>query len=205
MDPSYRNIARRALMTPVNTGLIVINVLVFLYMLIFGNINDTQYMYAHGANFWPDVFYNHEYYRLLSCAFIHFSIQHIFNNMLVLAFVGDNLERALGKVKYLILYLAAAICASLASDVWFMVKGSYGISGGASGAVFGVVGALLIIVIRNRGRLEDLSSRQLMLFAGFSIFHGVTSAGIDNMAHVGGFLTGALLGLLMYRKKRSSY
>ena len=205
MDPSYRSFARRALMAPVNTGLIIINVLIFLYMLIFGNINDTQYMYAHGANFWPDVFYNHEYYRLLSCAFIHFSIQHIFNNMLVLAFVGDNLERALGKAKYLILYLAAAVCASLASDAWFMFKGSYGISGGASGAVFGVVGALLIIVIRNRGRLEDLSSRQLMLFAGFSIFHGVTSAGIDNMAHVGGFLAGALLGLLFYRKKRRSY
>ena len=205
MDPSYRSIARRAAMTPVNTGLIIINVLVFLYMLIFGDINNNQYMYAHGANFWPDVFYNHEYYRLLSCAFIHFSLQHIFNNMLVLAFVGDNLERALGKFRYLLLYLATAVCASLASDAWFMLKGSYGISGGASGAVFGVVGALLVIVIRNKGRLEDLSSRQLMLFAGFSIYHGVTSAGIDNMAHVGGFLTGALLGLLMYRKKRSSY
>ena len=188
-------------MTPVNTGLIIINVLVFLYMLIFGDINNNQYMYAHGANFWPDVFYNHEYYRLLSCAFIHFSLQHIFNNMLVLAFVGDNLERALGKFRYLLLYLATAVCASLASDAWFMLKGSYGISGGASGAVFGVVGALLVIVIRNKGRLEDLSSRQLMLFAGLSIYHGVTSAGIDNMAHVGGFAAGVLLALLLYRKR----
>lgn len=205
MESSYRSGVRRALLSPVNTGIIIVNVLVFLYMLLFGDIADMQYMYTHGANFWPDVFINHEFYRLLSCAFIHFDLQHIFNNMLVLAFVGDNLERALGKVKYLILYLAAAVCASLASDAWFMYKGSYGISGGASGAVFGVVGALLVIVIRNRGRLEDISTRQLMLFAGFSIYHGVTSAGIDNAAHLGGFLAGMLLGLLLYWKKRRGW
>ncbi len=198
---SYRAGVARAFVTPVNTVLIIINVVVFVYMLLFGNINNTQYMYAHGANFWPDVFYNHQYYRLLSCAFIHFSVSHIFNNMLVLAFVGDNLERALGKIKYLLLYLITAVCASLASDAWFMVKGSYGISGGASGAVFGVVGAILVIVIRNRGRLEDLSTRQLGLFIVFTIYHGVTSAGIDNAAHLGGFLSGVLLGLLLYRKK----
>ena len=83
-----------------------------------------------------------------------------------------------------------------------MFKDEYSVSGGASGAIFGVVGALLVIVIKNRGQLEDLSSRQLMFFAGFSIYHGVTSAGIDNMAHISGFLIGALLGGLLYRRKR---
>lgn len=88
------------------------------------------------------------------------------------------------------------------SAVWSMFKDEYSVSGGASGAIFGVVGALLVIVIKNRGQLEDLSSRQLMFFAGFSIYHGVTSAGIDNMAHISGFLIGALLGGLLYRRKR---
>ena len=122
--------------------------------------------------------------------------------MLVLAYIGDNLERALGKVKYLVLYLAAGIGSSAVSAVWNMFKDEYSVSGGASGAIFGVVGALLVIVIKNRGQLEDLSSRQLMFFAGFSIYHGVTSAGIDNMAHISGFLIGALLGGLLYRRKR---
>ena len=122
--------------------------------------------------------------------------------MLVLAYIGDNLERALGKVKYLVLYLAAGIGSSAVSAVWSMFKDEYSVSGGASGAIFGVVGALLVIVIKNRGQLEDLSSRQLMFFAGFSIDHGVTSAGIDNMAHISGFLIGALLGGLLYRRKR---
>ena len=189
-------------MSPVNTIIIVINVVVFAVLTFLGDTTDVQFMYHHGANFCPSVIEEHEYYRLLTCTFIHFGISHLFNNMLVLVYIGDNLERALGKVKYLVLYLAAGIGSSAVSAVWSMFKDEYSVSGGASGAIFGVVGALLVIVIKNRGQLEDLSSRQLMFFAGFSIYHGVTSAGIDNMAHISGFLIGALLGGLLYRRKR---
>ena len=189
-------------MSPVNTLLIIINVVVFAVLTFLGDTTDVQFMYHHGASFWPAIIEEHEYYRLLTCTFIHFGISHLFNNMLVLAYIGDNLERALGRIKYLIVYLAAGVGASAVSAVWSMWKDEYSVSGGASGASFGVVGALLVIVIRNRGQLEDLSSRQLMLFAGFSIYHGVTSAGIDNMAHISGFVIGALLGGLLYRRKR---
>jgi len=204
MQQYYRGNGRNGLwqMSPVNTIIIVINVVVFAVLTFLGDTTDVQFMHHHGANFWPSVIEEHEYYRLLTCTFIHFGISHLFNNMLVLAYIGDNLERALGKVKYLVLYLAAGIGSSAVSAVWSMFKDEYSVSGGASGAIFGVVGALLVIVIKNRGQLEDLSSRQLMFFAGFSIYHGVTSAGIDNMAHISGFLIGALLGGLLYRRKR---
>lgn len=204
MQQYYRGNRRNELwqMSPVNTIIIVINVVVFAVLTFLGDTTDVQFMHHHGANFWPSVIEEHEYYRLLICTFIHFGISHLFNNMLVLAYIGDNLERALGKVKYLVLYLAAGIGSSAVSAVWSMFKDEYSVSGGASGAIFGVVGALLVIVIKNRGQLEDLSSRQLMFFAGFSIYHGVTSAGIDNMAHISGFLIGALLGGLLYRRKR---
>ena len=204
MRQYYRGNRRNGLwqMSPVNTIIIVINVVVFAVLTFLGDTTDVQFMHHHGANFWPSVIEEHEYYRLLTCTFIHFGISHLFNNMLVLAYIGDNLERALGKVKYLVLYLAAGIGSSAVSAVWSMFKDEYSVSGGASGAIFGVVGALLVIVIKNRGQLEDLSSRQLMFFAGFSIYHGVTSAGIDNMAHIIGFLIGALLGGLLYRRKR---
>ena len=204
MQQYYRGNRRNGLwqMSPVNTIIIVINVVVFAVLTFLGDTTDVQFMHHHGANFWPSVIEEHEYYRLLTCTFIHFGISHLFNNMLVLAYIGDNLERALGKVKYLVLYLAAGIGSSAVSAVWSMFKDEYSVSGGASGAIFGVVGALLVIVIKNRGQLEDLSSRQLIFFAGFSIYHGVTSAGIDNMAHISGFLIGALLGGLLYRRKR---
>ena len=189
-------------LTPVNTLLILINVAVFLFMLLTGDPTDGEYMYSHGADFWPDVFYRHQYYRLLTSAFLHFGVTHIFNNMIILGFIGDNLERALGSIKYIIFYLAAAIGSGIVSCAWDMYTQSYSISAGASGAIFGVVGGILVILIENKGRLEDLNVRQVILFAACSIYYGITSAGVDNAAHIGGFLIGALLALLMYRKKR---
>lgn len=189
------------MVTPVNTVLIVINILVFLWISVTGSTADGMFMYQHGANYWPAVFYNHEYYRLLTCAFLHFGFSHLLNNMLVLGFIGDNLERALGSIRYAILYLLCAVGSSALSDAWSMFTGGRQLSAGASGAIFGVVGALLIILIRNRGRLEDLSSRQIILFAVFTIYHGITSAGIDNAAHIGGFAIGALLAFIMYRRR----
>lgn len=198
----YGNRDLKKMITPVNTVLIVINILVFLWISVTGSTTNALFMYEHGANYWPAVFYNHEYYRLLTCAFLHFGFSHLLNNMLVLGFIGDNLERALGSIRYAIVYLICAAGSSALSDAWSMYTGSRSVSAGASGAIFGVVGALLIILIRNRGRLEDLSSRQIILFAVFTIYHGITSAGIDNAAHVSGFAIGALLAFLIYRPRR---
>ena len=67
--------------------------------------------------------------------------------------------------------------------------------------MFGVVGALFVIVLLNHGHLEDLNTRQLALFAVFSVYHGITSAGIDNAAHIGGLIVGGLLALVLYRRR----
>ncbi len=190
------------MVTPVNTAIILINIAVYIWLLSGGNPGDAQYMYHHGADFWPDVVYRGQYYRLLTCAFVHFSFSHILNNMLVLAFIGDNMERALVSVRYAIFYLLAAIGASAVSDAWYMYRGENTISGGASGAIFGIVGGMIVILLRNRGRLEDLSLKQVLLFAAFSIYYGVSSVGTDNAAHIGGAAVGALLALILYRKNR---
>ena len=205
MDPYFRQSSRslRSMMTPVNTVIIAVNILVFLWLSVTGSTLSGQFMYAHGASYWPAVVYNHEYYRLITCAFLHFGFTHLLNNMLVLGFIGDNLERALGSIRYALLYLICAVGSSAISIAWNMYTGESPISAGASGAIFGVVGALVIILIRNHGRLEDLSSRQLLLFALFSVYHGIANAGIDNAAHIGGFAVGALLAFLMYRPGRA--
>ena len=80
--------------------------------------------------------------------------------------------------------------------------GEYSVSAGASGAVFAVMGAMIYIVLRNRGRLEDLTVRQILIMAAFSLYFGFTSTGVDNAAHVGGLLAGLVLAALLYHPRR---
>ena len=144
----------------VNGLLIALNVLFFLYLEITGSSEDAYFMYTKGAMFAPAVLEDGEYYRLLTAMFMHFGIRHIMNNMLVLFVIGDNLERALGHVKYLIFYLLCGIGSNWVSMMAHTAD-TMTVSAGASGAIFGVVGGLLYVVTANRGQLEDLNTRQL--------------------------------------------
>ena len=82
------------------------------------------------------------------------------------------------------------------------ITDSYSVSAGASGAIFGVMGGLLWAVIANRGRLEDLTSQRMGIFIVLSLYYGFVSTGVDNAAHIGGAVTGFLLSIIMYKKKR---
>jgi rhomboid protease GluP len=194
----------------VNTVIILINIAVFLVTQYSGLFGGTDRMISRGGDFWYDVVKKHQYYRIITSMFMHSGISHIFNNMLVLLFVGSNLERAAGKLKYLFLYLGSGIIADITSIVYNMWKDrnnsqiipEYSI--GASGAIFGVVGAILYIIIINRGRFKDIDIRQMILFIVFGLYGGIASAGIDNAAHIGGFLSGILLAVLIYRRPKRS-
>lgn len=186
----------------VNTAIIIINVLCFLYLELQGSTENAGFMLAHGAMFAPLVVDHGQYYRLVTSVFMHFGVSHLMNNMLVLFVLGDNLERALGHVEYLIFYLLCGVGANLVSMTVNLMTGSLSVGAGASGAIFGVVGGLVYAVGVNRGRLEDLTSRQLGVMILLTLYHGFTSMNIDNAAHIGGLAAGILLGILLYRKPR---
>ncbi len=186
---------------PVNVCLIIINIVVFLYLEMQGSTSDVFFMVDHGAMFPPLLEDVKQYYRLFTCMFLHFGLQHLASNMIALFFIGDNVERSLGKVKYLILYLLSGIGASSFSLMFAYIGGNDVVSAGASGAVFGVVGALLWMVIRNHGRLEEMTTLKVLIMIAYCLLSGFTSQGIDNAAHVGGLITGVLLAMLLYRKK----
>lgn len=181
--------------------LIALNVIAFLYLEIAGSSQDIYFMVESGAVFAPAVVYEKQYYRLLTAVFMHFGIDHIINNMIVLFALGDNLERAFGHVKYLILYLVCGVGSNLIS---MMIDGpdSMIVSAGASGAIFGVVGGLVYAVLINKGRLEDLSMRQLVVMVALSLYLGFTESGVDNAAHIAGLVLGILLGMILYRKPK---
>lgn len=184
----------------VNFIIIAVNVAVFLYLETKGSTESAKFMAVHGALYEPAVLYEKEYWRLVTAVFMHFGVEHLANNMLLLFVLGDNLERALGKIKYGVFYLVCGIGANIVSLYANLRSGDYAVSAGASGAIFGVIGGLLYAVAINRGRLEDLSTRQMVILAAFSLYHGFTSSGVNNVAHVSGLLLGVIMGAVLYRK-----
>lgn len=183
--------------------LIAANVLVFIRLAVNGDPEKASYMLSKGAMYPVRIFQNGEYWRLITAVFLHFGMRHLVNNMFMLGYMGSWLEKAMGHVRFLILYLVSGIGGNLLS-YWVMCKtGNYAVAAGASGAIFGVVGGALWIVIRHRGRYESLTTPGLIFMTVFCLGYGVATAGTDNWAHIGGLLTGILMGMLLYRGKRS--
>lgn len=185
---------------PVTLILIGINAAVFLILSLLGNTQDGYFMFQHGAAFTPSIVYDREYYRLISCMFLHFGVEHLFYNMLMLLFLGDTLEKTAGKVRYLFIYLAGGVIGNVVSAAADLITEDYSVSAGASGCIFSVIGALVCVVLLNKGKLEDYSGRRLLLMAGLSVVQGLTASGIDNWAHVGGMAAGFFLALLFHHK-----
>ena len=188
--------------TFVNTIIIILNIIVHIIIHVSGLFGGRDKLLSEGELSWQIVGQTGEYYRLLTAMFIHYDFSHLFNNMLVLFFVGDKLEKSIGKRKYLVVYFGSGILAGIASMGYNMFQHNEVVSVGASGAIFGVVGAMLYVLIANKGRVEDMTSRQMLFFIVFSLYGGFTSVNVDNAAHVGGFLAGILVAVLVYRRPK---
>lgn len=126
-----------------------------------------------------------EYYRMLSAAFLHAGLLHLGFNMFALYLFGSQVERVLGLGRFLALYLLAAVGGSAMSH-FFGPPASFGV--GASGAVFGLLGAFFVIA-----RARRLDTSQVAGLIALNLFLGAVVPGIDNAAHAGGLLTGAAL------------
>ncbi len=187
------------------TGLIVINVLVFFLLSLRGDTESGYFMLQYGAMYEPLVTEGHEYYRLITSLFLHFGIQHLLNNMVMLGALGYQLENEIGRIKFLLIYFISGIGGNLCSLYWNVSHGEQVISAGASGAIFGLMGALLYIVAVNRGRLGRLSGRGMLIMVALSLYFGLTSSGVDNSAHIGGLICGILITVLLYRRKRMDH
>lgn len=189
----------------INVGIVVVTVVAFFVMQLWekniteGNFygNTTQFLLEHGALYGPAV-REGEWYRLVTHVFLHGDIWHLGNNMLILFCLGNALEHYVGKVSFGMIYFFSGILAGLGSVVY---NTDSPVSIGASGAVFGVVGAMLWLVIRNHGRLTGFTGKRMLLFIVLSIYAGFVDQGVDNAAHVAGLIAGFVLAILFYRKR----
>jgi rhomboid protease GluP len=186
---------------PVTVSLVAINMLVFIATLFGGAewlVPVGKMQIAWGSNFAPYTTEG-EWWRLFTSLFIHFGVVHLILNMTALLVFGPLVERLYGSVNYLLIYLLAGIAGGLASNSWQPDVNS----AGASGAIFGILGALVAAQLRAGDTFPVDILRPLrdttLLYLGLSLYAGFKYKGIDNAAHLGGVAAGFLIGLAAAR------
>lgn len=178
----------------VNLILAAVQILVFILCTATGNK-----MYIAGRCSTDLVLAQGQYWRLLTSVFLHAGLSHLGSNLLVQILMGNAVERNLGHIRYLALYLLSGIGGNVISVLYDRAQGVNIYSVGASGAVFGVMGTLFVLIIRGRKKLRSGSS--LLTRAAFAVFYAVYSGFrnpyTDNAAHLGGLAFGVVLGVLL--------
>lgn len=170
-----------------------VNLIFFLISEIYGEM-----IYDIGACSPYMVLVQHQFYRLLTSNYLHYGWDHFFNNMVVFLVLGSSLEKIIGSVRYFILYTGSGLIGSLVSVFYYASIGEDVLSAGASGAIFGITGALAAIFLFCRKRLGDFNGSGIFLMIAGSIYHGFQSSGTDNAAHIGGCVSGFILALFLY-------
>lgn len=182
--------------------LVLINVIVYILVELSGSSLDTEHMIDWGASYYEGIVNDHQYYRLLTCMFLHFGVEHLINNMFMLVLLGERLEYIAGRVKLLIIYFGAGILSSVCSLGYYYYKGeNLIVSAGASGAIFSLLGGILALVVINRGKLRDLTAQRIVFFLFLSLYSGVQAGDVDNAAHIAGFIAGFIITVILCRKK----
>lgn len=184
----------------ITIALIAINVLVFLAMVASG-ISFTQptprEVLIWGGDFGPLTIGAHQYWRLLTSCFLHFGIIHIGMNMYVLYLIGPFIETVFGRMRYLVIYFVAGLAGSIVS-VWVHPMA---VGAGASGAIFGLYGAVFGFLLIRRRTLNPAAMKSISKSAGifvlYNVVYGSVSGTTDLSAHIGGLLAGFLAGMLL--------
>lgn len=183
----------------VSIGLVVINVVLFLIE----ELGPAELFQAGALNV-EDVLIRGEYERFIYCMFLHADIEHLFNNMVMLYFMGTMIEKEIGHLSYGIIYFISGIGGGLLSLYVKLVQGNPFGSVGASGAIFGLDGLLLAMVLFYRKPMPMVTPLRVCLMIILSLYGGMTAGNVDNAAHIGGLLVGLITGALFCMIRRYS-
>jgi rhomboid protease GluP len=188
----------------ITIALIAANVLVFAAMVLSGvsfSSPTTQDALKWGADSAAKTIGEGQYWRLLTSTFVHFGIIHIAFNMYVLYQIGPFVQITFGRARYLILYFIAGLAGSIVS----VYIHPYSVGAGASGAIFGLYGAVFGFLLRERNVLNPAAMKSIRNSAGVFILYnlafGAMSRTTDVSAHLGGLLAGFLAGIALVRPR----
>ena len=183
----------------VTMSIIGINIILYIITAIMSknilDINAYVLLYM-GGNYGALVSHG-QVWRLLTCAFLHGGLIHILCNMYALYALGPQVEILFGRVKYILIYFFSAIGGSLLSYKFSPSS----LSIGASGAIFGLFGAMVVFVLKYKDRIPKRVLNNLFGVIILNLLIGFNLQGIDNFAHIGGLLVGALVAFLFLMQK----
>jgi rhomboid protease GluP len=156
---------------------------------------DHQLLLSGNLNLY-DVLWNREFDRILSAMFLHADMNHLCNNMILVLFMGSVLEKATGHLAYGSIYFTSGILGNICSLCYKLGNGEVAPSIGASGAVFGMNGLLIALVIWKNANLPKMSTARVIVMVLLSLYNGFMSSNIDNAAHAGGLFAGFIMGCM---------
>ncbi len=190
--------------------LLVLNIVGYIFCTQMGEV-----VYTIGSMNAEKILVAHEYYRFLTSVFLHADIEHLVSNMIFLFGLGQMVEQVTGHISFSIVYLLSGFGGSIFSILYAVLTGKIYDAVGASGAIFGLVGALFILVVardlkrrsHSQGTVEILDQRgsqipgayesvsvgRIIFAVVYMIYSGSRAAGVDNAAHVGGLLCGIMI------------
>ena len=177
--------------------LIAVNVILYVVPILFGQYNDLINNYS----VWGPAIREGQVYRLFTGMFLHGGLVHLLFNCYALYVIGSQVESFLGKFKFLVIYLVAGISGALFS----MIFGGNYASIGASGAIFGLMGALVYFGYHYRVYLGNVVKSQIIPLIVLNLALGFFVTGIDNFAHIGGLIGGTLMSIALGVKDKSSW
>lgn len=177
--------------------LIAVNVILYVVPILFGQYNDLINNYS----VWGPAIREGQVYRLFTGMFLHGGLVHLLFNCYALYVIGSQVESFLGKFKFLVIYLVAGISGALFS----MIFGGNYASIGASGAIFGLMGALVYFGYHYRVYLGNVVKSQIIPLIVLNLALGFFATGIDNFAHIGGLIGGTLMSIALGVKDKSSW
>lgn len=173
-------------------SILLINVIILIIMEVCGGSQSSEVLMAFGALYPQSVIEQGEYYRMFTSMFLHIGYYHLLANSLSLLIFGMRCERFYGKIKMAIIYLVSGLCSAVA-----VVFFENAITAGASGAILGLIGAILVYVAMNRRSVDGLDIYIIIMFAVISIGTGFIISGVSNAGHIGGFIGGVITGFIM--------
>lgn len=188
---------------PLLTGaLILINVFIWLMMELSGGSTNPNVLVKFGAIYTPFIIEYKEYYRLFTANFLHIGATHLFFNCFNLYIFGSRLEKYITRLEFLIIYICAGLFGAAFSLTGNLLMNANGLSAGASGAIYGLIGCIIVCSKLTGKSIDGLSDYMMIIFFILGMALSLVSPNIDSSAHIGGFIGGILFTLAIVKKSK---